>query len=71
MFTRNKTTALGASLLSVAVLMSGCSSESGGVSTDPAAVETFTPVTQSPVDVSDASIVASAVKVSGGNIEQW
>ena len=68
MFTRNKTTALGASLLSVAVLMSGCSSESGGVSIDPAAVETFTPVTQSPVDVSDASIVASAVKVSGGNI---
>lgn len=67
MFTSNKMTVLGASLLSVAVVVGGCSSEVS-VSPDQQGVDTFVPETQAAVDVSDASIVASAVKVSGGNI---
>ncbi len=67
MFKGNKKTVMGASLISVAVVMSGCGGEVS-VSPDEGSVNTVAPITQTAVDVSDASIVASAVKVSGGNI---
>lgn len=77
---RNKSTILGTSLLAVAILISGCgsggsggsvaSAEASGTGTPGAGSVATTPEVQSPIDVSQATLVTAATKVSGGIISR-